>query len=147
MIDVAVARAIASPTLPYSRHFEAPRWWPEWIAQVLAAPARPRIVPAAPRAPATAPADARAAAMAQAAHSARAAGIEAAYGAAAGALRGALRDAQEAVAGADDWAITTAQHQVYLARRAVRTLLETATAPGPGSRLEWCLCDEDAAAG
>jgi hypothetical protein len=146
MIDVAVARAIASPTLPYSRHFEAPRWWPEWIAQVLATPARPRVVPAMRQTPAIAPADAQAADV-QAAAAAQAAGLEAAYGAAAGALRAALREAQEAVALADDWAAAMAQHQVYLARRALRTLLDSATGAGPGSRLEWCLCGEDAAAG
>jgi hypothetical protein len=137
MIEVAVAREIAAPTLPHSRHFEAPRWWPEWIAQVAVGTASPRATITATPALAAAPAaSARAAAS-----------PETAYALAAATLRAALRDAREAIAGADDWAVTTAQHQVYLARRAVRTLLETATGPGPGSRLEWCLCGEDAAAG
>jgi len=114
MIEVAVVRQIAAPAPPHSRHFETPRWWPEWIAQVLAADASP----------------------------------EAAYPAAAAALRSAKRDLEDARVSADDWAVTVAQHQVFIARRARRGLLEAAAAPGPGSRLEWCLCaDEEAAAG
>jgi hypothetical protein len=141
MIEVAVAREVAVPTLPHSRHFEAPRWWPEWIAQVAAGPTRPRLTAAA------APALPAAAAPPAAGGRSVVATPESAYGQAAAALRGALRDAQEAVTGADDWAAMMAQHQVYLARRALRALLETAAGPGPGSRLEWCLCGEDAAAG
>jgi len=133
MIELAVARQVAIPAPPHSRHFEAPAWWPEWIAQVLAAPA--------PARPARADATARGAAPTP----------EGAYPAAVAALRSALRDAREADAhadpGADAWAATVAEHQVHLARRAVRALLDAAAATGPGSRLEWCLCDESAAAG
>ena len=39
MNAIAVAREIAAPPPAYSRHFEAPRWWPEWIAQVLSSAA------------------------------------------------------------------------------------------------------------
>jgi hypothetical protein len=131
MIELAVAREVATPAPPHSRHFAAPAWWPEWISQALAAsaPARPTRATAASRAAVPAP--------------------EAAYPAAVAALRTALRDAREtsADAGADDWAITVAAHQVHLARRAVRALLESAAATGPGSRLEWCQCGESAAAG
>ncbi len=125
MIEFAVAREIASPALPHSRHFEAPRWWPEWIAQVLAAE-RP---------------------LAGLRLGARPAPQEAAaFLSAAATLRGALREAQEAAALADDWALAVARHQVYLAHRALRAVLDAVTVDGPGSHLEWCNCDEDAAA-
>ena len=132
MIEVAVAREVASPAPPHSRHFEAPAWWPEWIAQVLAAPAPARR------------------ATAGVVTGAAAATPEGAYPAAVAALRTALRDAREAAASTDegalDWARTVAEHQVHLARRAVRALLDAAAAAGPGSRLEWCQCGESAAA-
>jgi hypothetical protein len=146
MIQVAVAREVAIPTASYSRHFQAPAWWPEWIAQTLAAP-----VPARPaRAGAS-----RAHVTAVSAPIGRvtAPTPEGAYPAAAAALRSALREAREAAAearadgGTDDWAATVAEHQVHLARRAVRALLDAAAATGPGSRLEWCLCGETASAG
>ncbi len=128
MNDVAVAREVASPAPPHSRHFEAPAWWPEWIAQVLAAPVPARAAPEAAVARVAAPSP------------------EGAYAAAVAALRSAVREAREAAASADDWATTVAEHQVHLARRAVRTLLDAA-ATGPGNRLEWCQCGEAALAG
>jgi hypothetical protein len=147
MIELAVAREVAIPPPPYSRHFEAPGWWPEWISQVLAAPA--------PTRPARAVARARVVVAGTEGARGVAPTPEGAYPAAAAALRGALREAREAAAcadpradgWADDWAATVAEHQVHLARRAVRTLLDAAAATGPGSRLEWCLCGESASAG
>jgi len=121
MIEFAVTREIASPALPHSRHFDAPRWWPEWIAQVLAAE-RP---------------------LARSRLDARTAADEAsAFLSAAGTLRSALREAQETAALADDWALAVARHQVYLARRALRAVLDAVAADGPGNRLEWCSCGE-----
>ncbi len=151
MIQVAVAREVAIPTPPYSRHFEAPCWWPEWISQVLAEP-----TPApAPACPARAVARARVAVACPSGARGAALTPEGAYPAAAAALRGALREAREAAAAADprsdgwadDWAATVAEHQVHLARRAVRALLDAAAATGPGSRLEWCLCSESTTPG
>jgi hypothetical protein len=163
MIEIAVAREVAIPLPPRSSHFEAPAWWPEWITQVLSTPT--------PARPARAAADNRHhlpgstvpgsmvpgstlnySTMARTpAAPVAAQAPEAAYAAAVAALHGALREAREAVAsadpGADDWAVTVAEHQVHLARRAVRALLDAAAAPGPGSRLEWCLCGHTAAAG
>jgi hypothetical protein len=152
MIELAVAREVAIPPPPYSRHFEAPGWWPEWISQVLAAP-EPAPTPTPTR---QSRAVARARVVVAGTEGAR--GVaptpEGAYPAAAAALRSALREAREVAAAdprsdgwADDWAATVAEHQVHLARRAVRTLLDTAAATGPGSRLEWCLCGESATAG
>jgi hypothetical protein len=147
MTELAVAREVAMPTPPYSRHFEAPAWWPEWISQVLSAPDAPRPARPSVRTRITAPcaAGSRVAAPTP----------EGAYPAAAAALRAALRDAGEAAATADprsggwadDWAATVAEHQVHLARRAVRALLDAAAATGPGSRLDWCLCGESTSAG
>jgi len=122
MIEAAVAREIACLAPPHSRHFEAPRWWPEWIAQVLAAE-RPRSRPRLEAHPA--------------------ADEAAAFLNAAGTLRSALREAQEAAALADDAVLTVARHQVYLARRALRAVLDAVAADGPGNRLEWCSCGED----
>jgi len=107
MIEVPLAREVASPAPPHSRHSETPTWWPEWIAQVLAAPLPAHPAPAAVMARAAVPTP----------------------------------------EGTDDWAATVAGHQVHLARRAVRALLDAVAATGPGSRLEWCLCGESAAAG
>lgn len=73
---------------------------------------------------------------------------EAAYPAAAAALQAALREVEDALAcaddGADDWAVTAAQHRAFQARGALRALLEAAAVPG--HRLDWCLCGEAGAA-
>ncbi len=124
MIDVAVIREIAAPVPPRSPHPKSPPGWSQWIAQGLASatsamPPLPSVVPA----PATS-----------------------AYPAAAATLRAALREVDDARAAADDWAVTVARHQVFLARRTLRTLLDTAVLAGPGNRLEWCLCGDDAMA-
>lgn len=117
MNELAVAREIGAPTAPHSRHFEAPRWWPEWIAQVLATAGAPRRrEPPPPPAPAG-------------------------HASAATALREALALLQAAEAGAPDaLPLAVARHEVYRARRALRALLDLELGDGPGSRLEWCGC-------
>ncbi len=158
MIEIAVAREVAIPLPPRSSHFEAPAWWPEWITQVLSTPtlARPARAaadnrPALPRSTAACSTVAFSTVSSSPATPVAVPAPEAAYAAAVAALHGALREARETVAsadpGADDWAATVAEHQVHLARRTVRALLDAAAASGPGSRLEWCLCGHAAAAG
>lgn len=117
MNDVAVAREIGAPTAPHSRHFEAPRWWPEWIAQVLATAGTPhRREPPPPVA-------------------------AAGYAAAALALREALALQREAETGAPDaLPLAVARQEVFRARRALRAQLDLALGDGPGSRLDWCGC-------
>lgn len=118
MTRLAVARQIAAPTAPYSRHFEAPRWWPEWIAQVLATAGAPRRREPPPT---LAPSG---------------------YAAAAAALRAALALQHEAMAGAADaLPLAVAQQEVFRARRALRAEMDLALGDGPGARLEWCGCD------
>lgn len=121
MNELAAAREIGAPLAPYSRHFEAPRWWPEWIAQVLStagAPRRRALAPApAPESP------------------------PAGYEAAAAALRTALALLRDAEAGAPDaLPLAVARQEAYLARRALRVELDLALGDGPGTRLEWCGC-------
>ncbi len=126
MIDVTLIRETAAPAPTRSRHFKTPRGWPEWIAQVLAS-AGAATSAAMPVTPAVA-------------------AYPAAFPAAAAALHAALREVDDAVTTADDWAVTVARHQVFLARRALRAMLDATVSAGPGSRLEWCLCGEDARA-
>lgn len=119
MNAIAVAREIAAPPPAYSRHFEAPRWWPEWIAQVLSS------------------------AAAAGTHVARADAAPQPGPSAADLLDGhALRAALAAVAAAeadvesDPLAIAAARHQLFLARRAWRAGVEQAAGPSA----QWCSC-------
>lgn len=119
MNAIAVAREIAAPPPAYSRHFEAPRWWPEWIAQVLSS------------------------AAAAGTHAARADAAPQPGSSAADLLDGhALRAALAAVAAAeadvesDPLATAAARHQLFLARRAWRAGVEQAAGPSA----QWCSC-------
>lgn len=118
MNRLAIAREIAAPTAPHSHHFEAPRWWPEWIAQVLAtASATRRREPLPTLAPSG-------------------------YAAAATALRAALALQHEAEAGTPGaLPLAVARQDVFRARRALRAQMDLALGDGPGTRLEWCGCD------
>ena len=119
MNALAVAREIAAPPPAYSRHFEAPRWWPEWIAQVLAS-AAPAVEDRAPSVADHARADATTRPATPAAD-----------------LPGnrELREALAAVAAAeadvdlDPLAAAAVRHQLFLARRAWRAGVEQAAGP------------------
>ncbi len=119
MNAIAVAREIAAPPPAYSRHFEAPRWWPEWIAQVLSsAAAAGTHVARADAAPQPGPSAA-----------------ELLDGHALAAALAAVAAAEADIA-ADPLAIAAARHQLFLARRAWRAGVEQAAGPSA----QWCSC-------
>ncbi|MCU0759577.1 MAG: hypothetical protein MUF07_10360 [Steroidobacteraceae bacterium] len=130
MNDLALAPDFAAPVpaAAPARAPDSPRWWHEWISQVLAATppraaAAPRAARHAPAGPAPAPD---------------------AILAAAGALREARRALHDLEAGGDaePLALAVARQQLHLARRAWQERVEQLAGPGA----HWCLCSLEGAA-
>jgi type VI protein secretion system component VasF len=130
MNDLALAQDVVAPVAAPARSPDPPRWWQEWISQVLAA-TPPRPAAASPAAGRAAPDPSQPA-------------PPDAMLAAARALREARRVLRELEAGADaePLALAVARQQLHLARRAWQERVEQVGGPGA----HWCLCALEGAA-